>query len=152
MVKAAALIQKHKNCKNHASKQVVVANPVVFPLLLCACVQNGMFEMEIMSMSLGNSNGMAAGSVGKKKGIVGTISINGQNITQGRWMTRVGLVGESDVSSIPFSKIDNTTRSGVWLQTSFALGQELNTTQQILLDLTGLDIGIAYVNNMPVAR
>ena len=111
-----------------------------------------MFEMEIMSMSLGNSNGMAAGSVGKKKGIVGTISINGQNITQGRWMTRVGLVGESDVSSIPFSKIDNTTRSGVWLQTSFALGQELNTTQQILLDLTGLDIGIAYVNNMPVAR
>ena len=54
-----------------------------------------MFELEILSYSLGNANRMLFNSTTKLKGITGDIKINKVDITRGKWAHLIGLSGET---------------------------------------------------------
>lgn len=95
---------------------------------------------------------MASRSGGKIKGIVGNVTFNGQPITAGRWNTRIGISPIASLAGRAWRPLDGKMRAGVWLRADFYTPGALSSSSQVLLNLTGLSFGLAYVNHFPVAR
>lgn len=115
--------------------------------------------LEILSVSLGVDNGII-GTHFDQKGIVNNVVLNGQIITNGKWAHQNGSIGEfleiwSEKSSHRVKWRDEwkeaIKKPMTWFQTRFDFNGA-NAFEPILLNITGLSRGNAYINEFAIGR
>lgn len=115
-------------------------------------------QLVILSETLGYDNGMGSGSTAKFKGIFGSVTLGGTNITAQSWRVRNDLAGNyyqvwsaSGANKVPWSTGGNLSTPITWLQTTFTV-PAVPAGASVLLNITGLGRGHAFVNGNDIGR
>lgn len=116
--------------------------------------------LEILAISFG----LACDGIHKRrferKGIIGLILLDNQDITYGVWEHQIGLVGEhlsvftsAGMKTVQWSDDVRSVlgKPLIWFQTSFA-ALTCSPSDAIVLNATGLNRGYAYVNGHNIGR
>lgn len=144
-----------------------------------AAAKGAGLNLTVLSESLGTSKGSGVSNVNATfstaaiKGLNGTITLGGVNITGNGWSQLSGLAGEAldamapeNPAAVPWAPLSGaaplTSPPITWLKTSFTappLGRlmrssaaEPEVNASLHLDVTGLGRGHIFVNGWPVSR
>ena len=122
----------------------------------------GSHTLTILSSTLGVDNGMSVGSTGKLKGIVGSVKIGPLDLTNQPWSMRPYLAGEVSqiftptgsrtVSWTSLNSFAGDFSAGTWFQTSFQVPLPSTAYFSVLMDLTFMGRGEAYINGNSIGR
>ena len=138
---------------SHGGKDLTLSVNVTIP-----SSASGSHSLVLLSESLGFSNGMAAGSTRKTKGIIGSVHLGSIDLTHGEWTMRPKLAGENlEVYTAAGGKEviwksswrSVSGESLVWYRASFAtpVGDA-----PLVLNMTGLGRGHFYLNGNDLGR
>ncbi|XP_062509581.1 uncharacterized protein LOC134185731 [Corticium candelabrum] len=148
------VIGRWTNAEHTPSRNVTA----VIPLRVTRHAEGGL--LEILAISFG----LACDGIHKqrfeRKGVIGLVLLDDEDITYGAWEHQIGLVGEylsvytaTGMKAVQWS--DNV-RAGLetplmWFRATFATPM-CRASDTILLNATGLDRGYAYVNGHNIGR
>lgn len=116
-------------------------------------------QLTLLSVNMGNHNWFTPGGY-VEKGIVGSVTLASQSITEGKWLHRAKLEGEilqvyteEGSGRVPWVTVTKQFIHTplVWYQTTFPR-VKVSEGHSLLLDLKGMNRGHIYLNGMDLGQ